>query len=37
MKARTLHKIAEGESGNIEDASTHLEPSVVEKRTTSEQ
>ena len=37
MKARTLHKIAEGESGNIEDASTRLEPSVVEKSTTSEQ
>jgi hypothetical protein len=24
MKARTLHKIAEGESGNFEDTSTHF-------------
>ena len=37
IEAKTLHKIAEGESGNFEDTSTHLGPPVVEKSTTSKQ
>ena len=37
MKAKTLHKIDEEESGNFEDTSTHLGPPVVEKITTSKQ
>ena len=37
MEAKTLHKIAEGESGNFEDTSTYLGSPVVEKSTTSKQ
>ena len=37
MEAKTLHKFAEGESGNSEDTSTHLGPPIVEKNTTSKQ